>query len=195
MKLPAVTLVAMLGLSASAFAQSSAIWQPCLAGEASMEGVIGAFQSDGWAFPTSNDEHVGNLQAVAEPLFAVQNIPDVGSGSGFDRHITVAHERAEAMLIDAATLQRDGLIVAIESGGNGGPIRCTIAGSEFDEVAYAFDGGGDDVRNVNGHEIIEVALPQAATQQEVTLYRLLPPTDASVEAKAPFAAIVVRHLQ
>ena len=194
MKLPLVTAILAVGLCGPAYAND--IWAPCLDAEPSMEGVISAFQADGWAFPASNGEHVQNLQAAAEPLFALQNLPDVATGSSYDRYIAVAHERAENFLLDAATLQRDGLIVAIEVYDNGGGmVRCTIAGNEFDEVAYAFDGGGDEIRDVNGHEILTIAVPDAATRTDVTLYRLLAPVDATTEAYGTFAAIAIRHLQ
>ncbi len=194
MKLSIAAVLAALGLCAPAYAQD--IWAPCLAAEPSMEGVIGAFQAEGWAFPTSNNEHVQNLQAAAEPLFSIQNLPDVATGAGYDRHIATAHDRAEEFLMDAATLQRDGLTVAIESYDNaGGMIRCTIAGNEFEEVAYAFDGGDENIRNVNGHEVLEVIVPDTAMRTDVTLYRLLAPSDATAEARGTFAAIAIRHLQ
>lgn len=161
-----------------------------------MEGVISAFQAEGWAFPTSNHEHVENLQAVAEPLFALQRLPDVTTGAGFDRHITTAHERAEEFLLDAATLNRDGVIVAIESDDNaGGMIRCTIAGNEFDEVASAFDGGDETIKSVAGHEVLAVPMPASSARADVTLYRLLTPAEASADARAAFAAIAIRHLE
>lgn len=194
MKFPLATALIALGLCAPAVAND--IWAPCLDAEPSMEGVIGAFQAEGWSFPTSNEQHVQNLQAVAEPLFSLQNLPDVATGSAYDRHIAVAHDRAEEFLMDAATLQRDGLIVAIESDDNGdGMIRCTIAGNEFDEVAYAFDGGDDNIRNVNGHEVLAVETTDDASRTDVTLYRLLAPSDATAEARGTFAAIAIRHLQ
>ncbi|GEM_PF-2310792 len=194
MKLPLATALVALGLCGPAFAND--IWAPCLDAEPSMEGVIGAFQAEGWSFPTSNEQHVQNLQAAAESLFSLQNLPDVATGSAYDRHIAVAHDRAEEFLMDAATLQRDGLIVAVEHYDNSGDmIRCTIAGNEFDEVAYAFDGGDDNIRNVNGHEVLAVAAPDAATRTDITLYRLLAPSDAAAQARGTFAAIAIRHLQ
>ncbi|SMQ64606.1 hypothetical protein SAMN06295905_1016 [Devosia lucknowensis] len=196
MKTSLATLVLAFGLAGPAFAQSEAIWSPCLDAEPTMEGLIGALQAEGWAFPTSNEEHVRNLQAAAEALFAMQNLPNVATGPEYDRHIALAHETGEAMLIDAATLQRDGLVVAVEAvESGGGMIRCTFAGNEFEEVAYAFDGGGDDIRTVNGHEIVTVAPPDAATVTDITLYRLLAPADATAEARGTFAAIAIRHLQ
>lgn len=184
-----------LGLCTPALAQSENIWEPCLSTEPSMEGLIAAFQADGWTFPGSNEEHIGNLQTVAEPLFALQALPDVETAAGFERHIAAAHARAEPMLMDAATMQRDGLVVAIESDDAGGMIRCTFAGNEFEEVAYAFDGGDTDINTVGGHEVITVAVPEATSRTDVTLYRLIAPADASVEARATFAAIAIRHVQ
>ena len=194
MKSLAVSAAVIMGLSSPALAQSVDIWTPCLAPVASLEGVIAAFQAEGWAFPSSNDEHISNLQTASEPLLALQNLPDVQTGAGFDRHIAAAHERAEQLLIDAATLQRDGLIVAIEAYDNaGGMIRCTIAGNEFEEAAYAFDSGDETIRTIGGHEILLV--PVSGMRADVTLYRLLPPADASAEARATFAATLTRHGQ
>lgn len=196
MKLSILATAVALGLCTPAFAQSANIWEPCLSADPSMEGVIGAFQAEGWAFPTSNEEHVANLQTAAEPLFALNQLPNVETGDGFDRHIAGAHERAEATLIDAATLQRDGLIVAIEHYDNaGGMIRCTIAGNEFDEVAYAFDGDQDEIRTIGGHQIVLPPPGASAADVDVTLYRLLAPSDATAEARATFAAVAIRHLQ
>lgn len=189
MKLPLIAAAAAISLCAPAIAQSEDIWQPCFASDASMGGVIAAFQAEGWAFPTSNEAHIDNLKTVAEPLFSVRNLPNVKTGAEYDRHIQTAHDRAEALLIDAATLQRDGLAVAIEHNDEaGGMIRCTIAGTDFKQVADAFDSRPDDIKAANGHETL-------ADTADITLYRLEAPADATVTARAPFAAIAMRRLQ
>ncbi|KKB09610.1 hypothetical protein [Devosia chinhatensis] len=184
-----IAAIALLSVSAPTHAHSSESWQPCISGEPTFEGIIGAFQAEGWAFPTSNEDHVDNLKAVAEPILAMQRLPDVTTGSGYDRHIDAVHERAEALLMDAATLQRDDLVVSIESAA-GGMIRCAIAGNDFDEVAHAFEGGDADIQTVMGHEILSVD-----SDADVTLYRVVAPEDATAVGLAAFAVIVIRQMR
>lgn len=185
-----------LATAPSALAQPGDIWEPCLTADASMEGVIAAFQADGWTFPADNESHVDNLKAAAEVLLSMQNLPPVETGEAFDRHIAVAHERAEQAFIDSPTLQRDDLSVTIEAYENaGGMIRCTIAGTDFADVTDALAASGDDVVVNKGRQSLMVRPDIATGQASVTYYALETPQDATAEALGPLAVVLTRHLQ
>jgi hypothetical protein len=178
-------------LTTPALAQSDSAWEPCLTGDFSMEGVIAAFQADGWAFPTSNEEHIGYLEAAAEPLSALQDLPKAETGATYDKHLSNAHQLAERQLIDAATLHRDGVSVAIETYES--MIRCTLSGTAFDEVSTAFQERADEITTTAGHQTLPVQTEATSGRSDITLYRLDAPADATIEARSPLAAIVIRH--
>lgn len=195
MKLSAYATLAVLCLFAPAYAQSSLAWDPCLSGEATMEGTIAAFQAEGWNFPTSNEDHIDNLRTTAEPLFAMQNLAKVDSGVGYDRFIAAAHERAEGFQMDSATLKRDGLVVAIEHYEAGNLIRCTVAGRQFDDITTAFETRSDEVVALHGNEFLVDKLDDPGKRADVTLFRVERPADATAQGLAPLAAVAVRHMQ